>query len=186
MVSIQNSIRICVYYVATINSKGQKKILWHSCTLLKFLSDILPFYNPILHALLSELFRSDQVRIPSEMISSTEAELTLTPSAAQVTMPSCKYQLTENRKINLILYFFLKKFCQKHNDLHRTSWPCFCFLCHFHLAYLNVVEFPVSLWPPLVSASSMEEEKCWQWKSKNCVWQARPWRFLCHSSPLNF
>lgn len=77
--------------------KVRKKDLWNSSTLLKFLSDILPFYNPILHALLSELFRSDQVRIPLEMISSTEAEPTLTPSAAQVTMPSRKYQLTENQ-----------------------------------------------------------------------------------------
>lgn len=65
----------------------------------KFLSDILPFYNPISRALLIGLFRSDQVWIPLEIISSTstEAEPTLTPSEAQVTMPSCKYQLTENQ-----------------------------------------------------------------------------------------
>lgn len=102
LVSIQNSVRICVYYVATIYSKGQeikKKILWNSCMLPKFLSDILPFYNPISRALLIGLFRSDQVWIPLEIISSTstEAEPTLTPSEAQVTMPSCKYQLTENQ-----------------------------------------------------------------------------------------
>lgn len=30
---------------------------------------------------------------------------------------------------------------------------------NFHLVYLSVVEFLVSLWPPLVSASSLEDEK---------------------------
>lgn len=77
-----------------------KKVKKINKNILEFsLNSSLIFYRHTIlscvHALLIGLFRSDQVQIPSEMISSTEAEPTLTPSAARVTMPSRKYQLTE-------------------------------------------------------------------------------------------
>lgn len=80
-----------IYSRKRSGNKTNKKRLWNLCTL----SDILPSYNLILRALLIGLFRSHQVQIPLEITSSTEAEPTLTPSAARETMPSHKYQLTE-------------------------------------------------------------------------------------------
>lgn len=80
LVSIQNNIQIHVYcFYHQLKRSGHKT---NNCGIWFKPSYFLLSYNLTLRALLIGLFRSDQVQIPFEMISSTEAEPTLTPSAA--------------------------------------------------------------------------------------------------------